>query len=63
MGWAGGSFVANDLWNGLKDLIRDHDQEIAAQVIVDALEGNDWDTQDEAPELMVAAYGEKWWDR
>lgn len=62
MGWAGGSFVANELWQGLKSLIPLEDQEEGARIIVDALKGNDWDTLEESPELMEAAYGPEWYE-
>lgn len=63
MGWASGSFVANALWDGLKDLIPLEELEEAAKVIVNTLEAHDWDTLDEAPDLMKAAYGPKWGER
>jgi hypothetical protein len=60
MGWSGGSFVAQELWDKLKNLILPGYREEAAQAIVRALENEDWDTQDECPELMYAAYGKRW---
>lgn len=55
MGWASGADIANELWDRIRFPIpRMIRREIAA-AIVDALEGGDWDTQDEAPLLMADA--------
>jgi len=60
MGWAGGSYVANELWDGLRGLIPTQSRQTAARRIVAVLEGEDWDTQDESEPLMEAAYGPEW---
>jgi hypothetical protein len=60
MGWAGGSNVANELWDALAPLIHRSQHQGAARKIVDILESEDWDTQCESEPLMEAAYGPEW---
>ncbi len=55
MGWAGGSEIANELWDHLRFILPRMIRREVAAAIVDALEGGDWDTQDEAPLLMADA--------
>jgi hypothetical protein len=64
MGWAGGSYIARDIWKGIEPLLPEGSdvRSYAARVIVEALENEDWDTQDECPSLMLAAYGPDWRD-
>ncbi len=55
MGWAGGSRIANAVWDAIKSIIPEEHKREAAKKIVDALDEGDWDTHDEAPELMEAS--------
>ncbi len=55
MGWASGSSVANEMWDNLRFVLPRMIRREVAKIIVDALEGADWDTQDEAPLLMADA--------
>lgn len=55
MGWASGSSVANEMWGNLRFVLSRMIRREVAKIIVDALEGGDWDTQDEAPLLMADA--------
>ena len=55
MGWAGGSLIANAVWDAVKDVLPEDRKRDVAQKIIAALDEGDWDTHDEAPELMEAA--------
>lgn len=48
MGWASGSGVMNEIIDTMQDEIDDVDQRRRVyKGIIEAMEGNDWDTQDE----------------
>lgn len=55
MGWASGADVANEMWDNLRFILPQMIRREVAKIIVDALEGADWDTKDEAPLLMADA--------
>lgn len=49
MGWAGGSYVMTDIIEGIRPEIPDvYQRERVYKPILEALEGADWDTVDEA---------------
>lgn len=60
MGWAGGSTVANSIWDEVRPRIKPNVRRVVAKAIVNALNGADWDTHDEAP-LLIADAGEATW--
>lgn len=55
MGWATGSSIATEMWGNLRFVLPRMIRREVAKIIIDALEGADWDTQDEVPLLMADA--------
>lgn len=62
MGWAGGSELAEDIWNLVGKYIPKKQQKRVAKKIVDLFEHQDCDTMDEAQRLMADAGLENRWD-
>lgn len=60
MGWSGGSTVANEIWKSVGPLLPKEHRRKAARAIFLALSEEDWDTQDESEDLMMAAFGPNW---
>lgn len=56
MGWASGSEIAVNIWDAVKQHLPEDEKSKVAIGIIRALEKNDWDTQDEARELMDCAF-------
>jgi hypothetical protein len=50
MGWASGSYIMNDIIDGMKDQFpyMPSTREIVYRIVIPALENGDWDTQDES---------------
>ncbi len=62
MGWASGSEVGDDIWNGIRDLILPENRQEAARVVIDALEDADCDTIYECEQLVKdAGLEDKYW--
>ena len=62
MGWASGSEVGEEIWNGIRYLIPEDDRQEAARVVIDALENQDCDTIYECETLVKdAGLEEKYW--
>lgn len=55
MGWSGGSYVAEQVWDLIKDFIPKNKKKKVAREIIDIMEDQDCDTIDEAEELCEAA--------
>lgn len=55
MGWASGSEVGENIWDGIRDLIPEQHLEEAAKVVIDALEAQDCDTIYECEQLVKDA--------
>jgi hypothetical protein len=55
MGWAGGSGIAEEIWDLVGPLIPAARRKEVAARIVDIFEGEDCDTMDEAEQLMMDA--------
>ncbi len=47
MGWSGGSRVFEEAWSGVRDYVPEDKRVEACMKVIDALENEDWDTQDE----------------
>jgi len=63
MGWAGGSRLADDVWDVIRDLIPDSKQRaLTAREIIKLFEHEDCDTIDEA-EILCEDAGKKRWLR
>jgi hypothetical protein len=60
MGWAGGSYIANELWPIVEPYVPEHSKKAVARIIIETLRDCDWDTLDEAPVVMEAAFGPDW---
>lgn len=52
MGWSSGGYVFDPVAETLREMdgIPDHDKTLICVALIKALEGNDWDTQDESLE-------------
>lgn len=62
MGWASGSEVGDEIWNGIRDFIHPESRKDAARVVIDALESADCDTIYECEQLVKDAQLEdKYW--
>lgn len=55
MGWSGGSEIASEVWDIVKEFIPKKKRKVIAKQIVNLFEDNDCDTMYEAEELMEAA--------
>lgn len=60
MGWASGSYVANEIWKVFEPHIPEDSKKSAARILIETLRDCDWDTLDEAPVVMEAAFGPDW---
>lgn len=55
MGWSGGTDVAWEVWDAVKDRLKPEEVAEAAQDIILALLRKDWDCLDECEPIMEAA--------
>lgn len=55
MGWASGSEVGDDIWNGIRGFIPEGNRAEAAKIVIDALEAQDCDTIYECETLVKDA--------
>lgn len=55
MGWASGSEVGDNIWDGIRDLIPEENRQEAARVVINALEDQDCDTIGECENLVIDA--------
>lgn len=55
MGWASGSYMAEELWREISDMINDEDKADAAKIIFDLFEDHDADDWNGDSELVQLA--------
>lgn len=51
MGWAGGTDIADGVWDSVKEYIPEDKKVLVANQIIEVLEDQDWDNLQESEEL------------